>query len=78
MFAMDTVVNFSCEVWSPKPVEVRWLFEACDLRKLGDCGRGNLRQEGVSKSFAIPHCLSMNLICYVCAIMIKISFSLAP
>jgi hypothetical protein len=49
LFPVNSVVNFSCVVWSPKPVEVKWFFKTCDLRKPGDCdGENNFRQEGVS------------------------------
>ncbi|XP_021926551.1 vascular endothelial growth factor receptor 1-like isoform X2 [Zootermopsis nevadensis] len=50
LFPEYSVVNFSCVVWSPKPVEVKWFFKTCDLRKPGDCDNDdNFRQEGLSK-----------------------------
>jgi hypothetical protein len=51
LFPLNSIVNFTCVVWSPKPVEVKWFFKTCDLRKPGDCdGRNNFRQAGVSNS----------------------------
>ncbi|XP_033610770.1 vascular endothelial growth factor receptor 1 isoform X2 [Cryptotermes secundus] len=37
LLPLDSIANFSCVVWSPKPVIVNWFFRSCDLRKPGDC-----------------------------------------
>jgi hypothetical protein len=45
LFPVNSVVNFNCVVWSPKPVDVKWFFKTCDLRKPGDCdGETNFKQ----------------------------------
>jgi hypothetical protein len=62
LLLMDTLVSFSCIVWSPKPVDVKFLFRDCDLRKPGECdGQENFKQVGVSNS-ACSHTLFFGML----------------